>query len=68
MADIKKVYVFFGDKERMELEATGYEIVEIVETPCIKGHGGDIIVTCRKKSSFELLQQGQSFIGATFES
>jgi len=60
MADIKKVYVFFGDKERTELEAAGYEIIETTETPCVKGHGGDTIVTCRKKVPLSCSNRGRA--------
>lgn len=45
----KKVYPFFGEKEKEKLKAEGYEIVDTETTPVIKGHGGDTIVTVKKK-------------------
>lgn len=46
----KKVYPFFGEKERAKLEAEGYKIVDVEYTPIIGGHGGDAIVTIEKNS------------------
>lgn len=63
MADTKtEVYPFFGDKQREELEAKGYEILKIEHTPALMGHGGDAIVSYRQKSSFKLLQEGRILI------
>ena len=46
----KLVYPFFGDKERAQLEADGYKIVNVECTPVKGGHGGDTIVTVEKNS------------------
>ena len=46
----KKVYPFFGEREKTKLEANGYKILEVEHTPVVMGHGGDVIVTVEKNS------------------
>lgn len=45
------VYPFFGEQERKKLIDQGYRIIDTKETPCIMGHGGDIIVTIEKNET-----------------